>query len=317
MKVGGWQFQSKLEHSRFYISKSCFPASPQEPHGSGSAPAAGTPVASPPVDSPPSCRRRRVVEQALCATCRRTFTMGRLPAHSTVCQARCTRDAEVRAARHGCLSSPIVHPEPAEPPAPLAGPLPPVLLPLLSLPPRDLPPPPPVPGPPEPPFDAPLTPPTWIPEVPEVLDLPTSLFEPSSVRLLLRIPLAACPAARAVGRQLCQAIVRDPAATAVGPWLLLLAFSRLVLRAPTRGGRRGRRQLAQLVRARCQRLQAGDWQDLVAEYQATHASAMASRPPPPSCSTPYRHRRSVRLARVGALGRASRPWRLSLLPLIP
>lgn len=171
---------------------------------------------------------------------------GRLSSRALACQARCSDDAAAHSARHGCPSSVPPSAAPPEPPSPgpaSTQPVPTQLLPVEPERPGGPDPPPPPLAPTGLPLETPLTPIGWIPED---LDLPPLLFEPSPVHLLPRIPPATRLVASAVARQLCIAAVSQPATNNVVPWLLLLAFSRLVLRAPTRGGRRGRRQLSNL-----------------------------------------------------------------------
>ena len=103
----------------------------------------------------------------------------------------------------------------------------------------------------------------------------------------------------------------------LGPWHLLLAFSRLVLRKPVRGGRQRARGLAELIQERCKRLQAGDWQGLVAEFEAAHAMVSPARRAQVSddVAAMLKHRRAVRLAHVGEYRRAMAT--LTSTPLAP
>ena len=149
---------------------------------------------------------------------------------------------------------------------------------------------------------APLPHHSWVADIPE---LPVAIFRPSRVQLVTRIPAAARPYAAATIRHVLQAILADH--VPIGPWHVLLAFPRLVLRKPPRGhaGANSNR-LANLIRLRCQRLQAGEWTSLLAEFQRDHAITAATRRLPPSTSVaPARRRqRAIRFVRAGEYSRA-------------
>ena len=151
----------------------------------------------------------------------------------------------------------------------------------------------------------PLSPPLphWVLTIPK---LPGAVFQPSRVHLVTRIPAAGRAIAAATLRQVLQTILDDH--IPIGPWHVFLAFPHLILRKPHRGHpiRGPINSTAQLIPLRCQRLQAGDWANLLAEFQRDDTLAAATTSFPSSSSTaPARQRaRAVRLARAGEYSRA-------------
>lgn len=101
---------------------------------------------------------------------------------------------------------------------------------------------------------------------------------------------------------------------AVTPWLLILAFPRLLLQQPPRS-RGDRGKVARIVRERCYQLQRNEWRGLADEFMADHARAISSTGTHTLPSAPRRRRRAVALARVGAMGRAI--GTLTAQPLAP
>ena len=223
---------------------------------------------------------RGVQPRAQCTICLRDVAVGHLPRHVARCQGRIDHDNARRGASNGVLHFPSGGALSAG--AGILGSLP---TPLRGTQPR--------------------APPShnWVLDIPE---LPLSIFQPSRVHLVTRIPAAARPYAAATLRQVLHTILEDH--IPIGPWHVFMAFPRLILRKPSRGGLAGgnAHRVAALIRLRCQRLQNGEWTALLAEFQRDNAlvTAMNNSSPPSSVSPARQRARAIRLARAGEYSRA-------------